>query len=190
MKRILLVFLIAGSLLSVVSGCGGPHRKDPVTLDLWHNYGGTMQETMDELLNTFNAIIPGGPREDLNISRGFSLPAGGMERSRSDSRRGTVRPSDCRDPSCRPTSGPLYRRLRSLGSTAEPWSYKTSPRNNRSRVRRTSGKERTASTERHRDARAIRRKTWNALAGGDSCFRALRQGPWRQRNRGYPLPVH
>ena len=57
MKRILLVFLIAGSLLSVVSGCGGPHRKDPVTLDLWHNYGGTMQETMDELLNTFNATI-------------------------------------------------------------------------------------------------------------------------------------
>jgi len=56
-KRILLVFLIAGSLLSVVSGCGGPHRKDPVALDLWHNYGGTMQETMDELLNTFNATI-------------------------------------------------------------------------------------------------------------------------------------
>ncbi len=48
-------------LLSVLlSGCGqtkGLNPKSPVTITLWHNFGGQMQATMDEQIGEFNATI-------------------------------------------------------------------------------------------------------------------------------------
>ena len=45
----------------ILSGCTGAgdilDPKNPVTLTMWHNYGGQMQETMDMLVNEFNATL-------------------------------------------------------------------------------------------------------------------------------------
>jgi multiple sugar transport system substrate-binding protein len=61
MKPILAFFLVvATSLCCVLTGCNnefGLDPKKPVTLTLWHNYGGIMRTTMDELLDTFNSTV-------------------------------------------------------------------------------------------------------------------------------------
>lgn len=61
MKKIMAVFLILGVFLcSLFAGCSkdvGLDPKKPITLTLWHNYGGVMQNTMDELLDTFNCTV-------------------------------------------------------------------------------------------------------------------------------------
>jgi multiple sugar transport system substrate-binding protein len=61
MKSILAFVLTAGILLcSGLTGCShefGLDPKNPVTLTLWHNYGGVMRSTMDELLDTFNSTV-------------------------------------------------------------------------------------------------------------------------------------
>lgn len=61
MKRSLAFLLATGMLLcSMVTGCTrefGLNPKNPVTLTLWHNYGGIMRTAMDELLDTFNSTL-------------------------------------------------------------------------------------------------------------------------------------
>ena len=45
---------------ALLAGCGHPGRpspKDPVTLTMWHNYGGDMQKTMDALIDEFNSTL-------------------------------------------------------------------------------------------------------------------------------------
>lgn len=57
MKKILIIFLFAIMLISLQTGCGNDHGlnpKEPVTLTLWHNYGGQMKETMDNMVDEFN----------------------------------------------------------------------------------------------------------------------------------------
>ncbi len=53
------IFTIAFMGLSLV-GCSNGSKLDakkPVTLTMWHNYGGTMQETMDLLIDEFNVTL-------------------------------------------------------------------------------------------------------------------------------------
>ncbi len=61
MKRVHAYLLIATLLVcSVLAGCShefGLDPKKPVTLTLWHNYGGVMMATMDELLEAFNSTV-------------------------------------------------------------------------------------------------------------------------------------
>ena len=48
---------------ALLAGCGHPGRpspKDPVTLTMWHNYGGDMQKTMDALIDEFNSTLGRG----------------------------------------------------------------------------------------------------------------------------------
>jgi multiple sugar transport system substrate-binding protein len=50
------VFVLA-ALAALALGCRGNtalNPKDPVRLTMWHNYGGVLQETMDELIDEFN----------------------------------------------------------------------------------------------------------------------------------------
>jgi len=61
-KKITLAIIIMLMLCSVLSGCtaekdGGLDSKKPVTLTMWHNYGGAMQKTMDELIDEFNVTV-------------------------------------------------------------------------------------------------------------------------------------
>lgn len=42
------------------------HNKNPITLTLWHNYGGQMKETMDEMIEEFNGTV--GVKEGIIIN--------------------------------------------------------------------------------------------------------------------------
>ncbi len=58
MKKLLPWFLGLMLLGTLLAGCGTSSKftpKDPVTLTMWHNYGGEMQKTMDLLVDEFNA---------------------------------------------------------------------------------------------------------------------------------------
>ncbi len=59
MKKLFVpVFLGLLALGTILSGCGagsGFRSKHPVMLTMWHNYGGEMQQTMDLLVDEFNA---------------------------------------------------------------------------------------------------------------------------------------
>ncbi|MBR3694128.1 MAG: extracellular solute-binding protein [Erysipelotrichales bacterium] len=59
MKKSSIIALLT-SLLLTLTGCGTKtplDPKDPVTLTMWHNYGGDMQETMDVLIDEFNSTV-------------------------------------------------------------------------------------------------------------------------------------
>ena len=47
-------------MISTLAGCGEGAKidpSDPVTLNLWHNYGGQLKETMDNMVDEFNESI-------------------------------------------------------------------------------------------------------------------------------------
>lgn len=52
-----LTALVLCLLLASCGDAGGLNPKRPVTLTLWHNYGGQMQATMDEQIERFNATV-------------------------------------------------------------------------------------------------------------------------------------
>lgn len=66
MKRIPFIFatLLLPMLLSACSIFSS--SRDPVTLTLWHNYGGQMKNTMDAMIDEFNATV--GAKENIIIS--------------------------------------------------------------------------------------------------------------------------
>lgn len=60
MKRFLALSLAAMLLILCLSGCAGAQKldpKNPVTVTMWHNYGGDMQQTMDYLIDKFNSTV-------------------------------------------------------------------------------------------------------------------------------------
>lgn len=62
MKRKWKPLAAALALILALAGCGSSgatplNPKEPVTLTMWHNFGGTMQETMDELIDEFNSTV-------------------------------------------------------------------------------------------------------------------------------------
>ncbi len=60
MKKTLFILLSLTLLLTCLAGCGKTGMsspQNPVTLTMWHNYGGDMQQTMDLLIDQFNATI-------------------------------------------------------------------------------------------------------------------------------------
>ena len=45
-------------LILIITGCGNNillNPNEPVIITLWHNYGGQMEETMNELVDEFNS---------------------------------------------------------------------------------------------------------------------------------------
>ena len=62
-KKLFCLALCLLALLPALSGCVG--SKDPVKLTMWHNYGGDMQQTMDRLIDQFNATV--GAEEGIVI---------------------------------------------------------------------------------------------------------------------------
>ena len=59
MKKALSLILTLVLLCSMLAGCSSSplDPKNPVTLTMWHNYGGDMQVTMDELIDEFNSTV-------------------------------------------------------------------------------------------------------------------------------------
>lgn len=70
--RVLILLLLFVMILSSVmlSACGadkvGFNAKNPVTLTMWHNFGGDMQVTMDTLIDEFNSTV--GKEQGIIIS--------------------------------------------------------------------------------------------------------------------------
>lgn len=60
-KKIKVISIMMIMMMSfVLIGCSSKSKlnaKHPVTLTMWHNYGGNMQETMDLLIDEFNATV-------------------------------------------------------------------------------------------------------------------------------------
>ena len=60
MKRTFTLLFGTVILLVCFTGCGHVNKlssKDPITLTMWHNYGGEMQATMDYLIDEFNTTV-------------------------------------------------------------------------------------------------------------------------------------
>ena len=59
MKKLTVLFLCLTMLCGILPGCSGSvlDPQAPVTLTMWHNYGGDMQETMDALIDEFNSTV-------------------------------------------------------------------------------------------------------------------------------------
>lgn len=60
MKKNLLIILATVLFVMSVTGCNNENKldsKNPLTLTMWHNYGGDMQESMDFLIDQFNATV-------------------------------------------------------------------------------------------------------------------------------------
>ncbi len=50
--------MLTFALMTVLPGCSASSRKGaPVTLSMWHNYGGEMQQSMDMLIDEFNSTV-------------------------------------------------------------------------------------------------------------------------------------
>ncbi|HHW23781.1 MAG TPA: extracellular solute-binding protein [Clostridiaceae bacterium] len=59
MKRICLALTLL-LFISLLSGCGSKstlNPNEPVIISLWHNYGGQMEKTMNQLVDEFNATV-------------------------------------------------------------------------------------------------------------------------------------
>ncbi len=59
MKKLFALILVFAMLCGSLAGCSKSplDPNDPVTLNMWHNYGGDMQETMDALIDEFNSTV-------------------------------------------------------------------------------------------------------------------------------------
>lgn len=68
-KTIPLIALLM--ILILLSGCQdnhGPNPKEPITLTLWHNYGGQMKETMDAMVDEFNETLGSEKGITINVT--------------------------------------------------------------------------------------------------------------------------
>ncbi len=69
MKKSTITLLLLSLLSLILSGCNKSPRvesKNPITLNLWHNYGGQLRETMDDMIDEFNETI--GEQEGIIIN--------------------------------------------------------------------------------------------------------------------------
>ena len=58
MKKFISLLLCLSVLIAGITGCNNKlNPNNPVTLTMWHNYGGEMQQMMDLLIDEFNATI-------------------------------------------------------------------------------------------------------------------------------------
>ena len=60
MKKAFALFFSFLLIPGFLSGCGSDsplNAKEPVTLTMWHNYGGDMQQAMDYLIDQFNSTV-------------------------------------------------------------------------------------------------------------------------------------
>lgn len=59
-KKISVFVILVLILLAISAGCDNSAKvnsKNPITLTLWHNYGGQLKETMDNMVDEFNDTV-------------------------------------------------------------------------------------------------------------------------------------
>lgn len=59
-KNISLLVVLVLILLPILAGCHNDvkvNSKNPITLTLWHNYGGQLKDTMDNMIDEFNDTV-------------------------------------------------------------------------------------------------------------------------------------
>ena len=56
MKRLVSILLCVILLLSV-SGCGAEQEEKPITLTIWHVYGGQTDSPLNDLIDEFNQTV-------------------------------------------------------------------------------------------------------------------------------------
>lgn len=70
-RKLLAIGLCAALICGSLASCGNndkPTAKNPVTLNVWHNYGGDMQQTMDLLIDEFNSTAGREQGIIINVS--------------------------------------------------------------------------------------------------------------------------
>lgn len=59
-KNLSILAILILIIIPVLAGCGNSAKinsRNPVTLTLWHNYGGQLKETMDDMVDEFNETV-------------------------------------------------------------------------------------------------------------------------------------
>lgn len=71
MKRGISISIALILLMGIIAGCENKHGlnpKEPVTLTMWHNFGGQMKETMDGMVDEFNETVGAEKGIILNVT--------------------------------------------------------------------------------------------------------------------------
>ena len=65
-KNVLITFLLITVIF--LSSCNSTtvNSRNPVTISLWHNYGGQLKDTFDEMIDKFNETV--GTKEGIIIN--------------------------------------------------------------------------------------------------------------------------
>ena len=69
-KRKVISVVIIVAILSTMAGCGkSQSRKEPITLTIWHVYGGQTDSPLNDLIDEFNGTE--GKKEGIKIQVGM-----------------------------------------------------------------------------------------------------------------------
>lgn len=68
LNTLVILLFITMAMLTACSKSVKVSSKNPVTLDLWHNYGGQLKETMDSMIDEFNETIGAEKGIIINIT--------------------------------------------------------------------------------------------------------------------------
>ena len=79
MKKRIVLCLLALALLSVMTGCGKEKDTDPLTVTLWHVYGGEVDSPLNGLIEQFNSTI--GAEQNIRVKVELVSNSGSIHKS-------------------------------------------------------------------------------------------------------------
>ena len=79
MKKRIVLCLLALALLSVMTGCGKKKDADPLTVTLWHVYGGEVDSPLNGLIEQFNSTI--GAEQNIRVKVELVSNSGSIHKS-------------------------------------------------------------------------------------------------------------
>ena len=79
MKKRIVLCLLALPLLSAMTGCGKEKDADPLTVTLWHVYGGEVDSPLNSLIEQFNNTI--GAEQNIRVKVELVSNSGSIHKS-------------------------------------------------------------------------------------------------------------
>ena len=79
MKKRIVLCLLALALLSAMTGCGKEKDADPLTVTLWHVYGGEVDSPLNGLIEQFNSTI--GAEQNIRVKVELVSNSGSIHKS-------------------------------------------------------------------------------------------------------------